>query len=131
VALGSALEALNVGELLAGVLGVVGVVLLGLAAVLAEEADLVVAGHFDGWLLVVEGSGKIPFISLVKRISIFCEIMPTCNGRKNGRNLARSKKIARAKNIAGSKSAKIELLLVVSIKSTLHIKHGMPCMLRE
>jgi hypothetical protein len=35
------------------VLGVAGVGLLVLAAVLAEEADLVVAGHFAGCLSVV------------------------------------------------------------------------------
>lgn len=75
VSLGSALEALDVGELLAGVLGVAAVCLLGLAAVLAEEADLAVAGH--GWLvvrLVCCWAGKIPFITHAKSISIFCEL---------------------------------------------------------
>lgn len=51
VSLGSTLEALDIGELLASVLGVAGVSLLVLAAVLAEEADLVVAGHVC-WLLL-------------------------------------------------------------------------------
>jgi len=69
VALGSALEALDVGELLAGVLGVAAVGLLVLAAVLAEEAD----SHCCWLLFVCWFAGKIPFIHHTKRISIFCE----------------------------------------------------------
>jgi hypothetical protein len=53
------------------VLGVVGVVLLVLAAVLAEEAN---AGH--RWLVGL--FGKVSFIYYIKRNSIFCEL-PTIN----------------------------------------------------
>jgi len=52
VALSAALEALNVGELLAVVLGVVGVGGLILAAVLAEEADLGIGRHVCCLLVV-------------------------------------------------------------------------------